>query len=179
MKKLCPLLIMLGILMTINSTAREPQPLDHWRLNEKQFLNNYRTRNLDEQQIVKLALDYQQACNLYDPAGVFATYAPGALIKAGINDTGSAQMVQKEKYFPLLVEKLSKWKLYHFTLQLLAPEAIHVKKEEATLHVPYLIVSITQEYWEKGIFIFGCRKTGNRWLISNSTGTIKDLHYNP
>jgi hypothetical protein len=179
MKTLCILLIMLGVFVSINSAARELHPLDCQPSNERQDLNNYQAQNVDEKHIIKLVLTYQKACNLYDPASVFATYAPDALIKAGINDAGSARMVKKEKYFALLVEKLSKWKLYHFTLHLLTPEKIHVKGNKAILHVSYLLFSLTQEYWEKGSFTFDLRKAGDKWLISKNSWAIKDLHYNP
>lgn len=81
MKKLS-VLIMLGVLVYAGTSTAK------LTLKGYQDLKYYQARNLDEEKIVKLALNYQKAYNLYDPKGVLAVYLPGAIIKAGIKVAG-------------------------------------------------------------------------------------------
>jgi len=142
-------------------------------------LKGYQARNLDEEKIVKLALDYQEAYNLYDPKKILAVYLPGAIIRAGMKDGRSEHMVTKEEYLDILVDKVAAWKMYSFKLKLFAPKKINVQGNSAKLNVPFIIYSIPQDYWEKGIFNFDFRKADSRWFISRNTWKILDLFYNP
>lgn len=174
MKKLSvSALIMLGVLVYAGTAATE------LALKGYQALEYYKARSLDEAKIVKLVLDYQEAYNLYDPKGVLAVYLPGAIIKAGMKDDRSEHMVTKEEYFGILTDKLTKWKMYSFKLKLFTPKKIHVEGNNAKLNVPFIIYSIAQDYWEKGIFNFDFRKVDSGWFISRNTWKILDLFYNP
>ena len=166
-------LIILGILFNGSTSARE------LTLKGYQDLKNYQARNVDEEKIVKLALNYQKAYNLYDHKGVLAVYLPGAIIKAGIKDDRSEHLVTKEEFFGLLAEKLTTWKLYNFQLKLFTPKKINIQGSNAKLSVPFIIYSITQGYWEKGIFKFDFRRSNSGWFISRHTWEIIDLFYNP
>jgi len=174
MKKLSvSVLIMLGVLVYTGTSATD------LTLKGYQALKYYKAKSLDESKIVKLALDYQEACNLYDPKGVLAVYLPGAIIKAGIKDDKSDHLVTKEEYFGILTDKLTKWKMYSFKLKLFTPKKINVEGNNAKLNVPFILYSIAQDYWEKGIFNFDFRNVDSRWLISKNTWKILDLFYNP
>ena len=166
MKKLS-VLIMLGVLVYAGTSATELS------------LKDYQARSLDEERIVKLVLDYQEAYNLYDSKGILAVYLPGAIIKAGVKDDWSEHVVTKEEYSGILADKLTKWKMYSFKLRLFTPNKINVEGNNAKLNVPFMIYSITQDYWEKGIFNFDFRKADSGWLISKNTWEVVDLFYNP
>jgi hypothetical protein len=172
MKKLVVLMI-LGVLVYGNTSANE------LTLTGYQDLKNYQARNLDEENILKVALNYQKACNLYNPQKVLEVYLQGAIIKAEMQGGSSEHLVTKEEYSGILAEKLSKWKMYSFQLKLFTPQKINVQGDHAKLHVPYVIYSITQDYWEKGIFKFNFRKADSGWFISRNTWKILDLFYNP
>jgi hypothetical protein len=172
MKKLA-VLIIFGVFVYGGTSATE------LTLKGYQDLKYYQARNLDEEKIVKLALNYQKAYNLYDPEGVLAVYLPGAIIKAGMKDDRSDHVVTKEEYFGILTDKLTKWKMYSFKLKLFTPKKINVQGNNAKLNVPFILYSITQDYWEKGIFKFDFRKSDSEWFISKNTWDVVDLFYNP
>lgn len=172
MKKLS-VLIMLGVLVYAGTSTAK------LTLKGYQDLKYYQARNLDEEKIVKLALNYQKAYNLYDPKGVLAVYLPGAIIKAGIKSSWSDHLVTKEEYFGILTDKLTKWKMYSFKLKLFTPKKINVQGNNAKLNVPFILYSTAQDYWEKGIFNFDFRKADSGWFISRNTWKILDLFYNP
>jgi hypothetical protein len=142
-------------------------------------LKDYQARNLDEEKIVKLTLDYQEAYNLYDSKRILAVYLPGAIIKTRMKDDSSEHTVTKEEYLDILVDKIAAWKLYSFKLKLFTPNTINVQGNSAQLNVPFMIYSISQDYWEKGIFNFDFRKADSGWFISRNTWKILDLFYNP
>jgi hypothetical protein len=142
-------------------------------------LKDYQARNLDEEKIVKLTLDYQEAYNLYDSKRILAVYLPGAIIKTRMKDDSSEHTVTKEEYLDILVDKIAAWKLYSFKLKLFTPNKINVQGNSAQLNVPFIIYSIPQDYWEKGIFNFDFRKADSGWFISRNTWKILDLFYNP
>jgi hypothetical protein len=174
MKKLSvSVLIMLGVLVYAGTAATE------LTLKGYQALEDYKARSLDEAKIVKLLLDYQEAYNLYDPEGVLAVYLSGAIIKAGLKDDRSDHIVTKEEYFGILTDKLTKWKMYSFKLKLFTPKKVNVEGNNAKLNVPFILYSIAQDYWEKGIFNFDFRKVDSGWLISKNTWEVVDLFYNP
>ena len=166
MKKLSAL-IMLGVLVYAGTSATELT------------LQDYQARSLDEEKIVKLVLDYQEAYNLYDSKGILAVYLPGAIIKAGVKDDWSEHVVTKEEYSGILADKLTKWKMYSFKLRFFTPKKLNVEGNNAKLNVPFMIYSIAQDYWEKGIFDFDFRKADSGWLISKNTWEVVDLFYNP
>jgi len=166
MKKLSAL-IMLGVLVYAGISATELT------------LENYQARSLDEEKIVKLVLDYQEAYNLYDSKGILAVYLPGAIIKAGVKDDWSEHVVTKEEYSGILADKLTKWKMYSFKLRFFTPNKINVEGSNAKLNVPFMIYSIAQDYWEKGIFNFDFRKADSGWLISKNMWEVVDLFYTP
>ena len=166
MKKLS-VLIMLGVLVYAGTSATELT------------LEDYQARSLDEEKIVKLVLDYQEAYNLYDSKGILAVYLPGAIIKAGVKDDWSEHVVTKEEYSGILADKLTKWKMYSFKLRFFTPKKLNVEGNNAKLNVPFMIYSIAQDYWEKGIFDFDFRKADSGWLISKNTWEVVDLFYNP
>jgi hypothetical protein len=172
MKKLA-VLIIFGVFVYGGTSATE------LTLKGYQDLKYYQARNLDEEKIVKLALNYQKAYNLYDPEGVLAVYLPGAIIKAGMKDDRSDHVVTKEEYFGILTDKLTKWKMYGFKLKLFTPKKINVQGNNAKLNVPFILYSIAQDYWEKGIFKFDFRKSDSEWFISKNTWDVVDLFYNP
>jgi len=172
MKKLAAFII-LGFLVYGNTSAKELTFTGY------QDLKDYQARSLDEKNIVKVALNYQKAYNLYNPQKVLEVYLQGAIIKAGMEDDSSEHLVTKEEYFGILSEKLTKWKMYGFQLKLFTPQKINAQGNTAKLNVPYVIYSITQDYWEKGIFKFTFRKTDSGWFISRNTWKILDLFYNP
>ena len=172
MKKLS-ILIVLGVFLYTGTSASE------LTLEGYQDLKNYHARNVDEEKIVKLALDYQEAYNFYEAKGVLALYLPGAIIKARMKDGRSEHLVTKEEYFDILVDKIATWKMYSFQLKLFTPKKIKVEGNNAKLIVPFIIYSIPQDYWEKGIFNFELRKADSGWFISRNTWEIIDLFYNP
>jgi len=174
MKKLSvSVLVMLGVLLYVGTAVAE------LNLRGYRALEDYRAKSLDEAKIVKLLLDYQKAYNLYDPKRVLAVYLPGAIIKAGMKDDRSDHMVTKEEYFGILTDKLTKWKMYSFKLKLFTPKKTNVEGNNAKLDVPFILYSIPQDYWEKGIFNFDFRKVDSGWFISRNTWKILDLFYNP
>ena len=158
---------MLGVLVYAGTSATELT------------LEDYQARSLDEEKIVKLVLDYQEAYNLYDSKGILAVYLPGAIIKAGVKDDWSEHVVTKEEYSGILADKLTKWKMYSFKLRFFTPKKLNVEGNNAKLNVPFMIYSIAQDYWEKGIFSFDFRKADSGWLISKNTWEVVDLFYNP
>ena len=158
---------MLGVLVYAGTSATELT------------LEDYQARSLDEEKIVKLVLDYQEAYNLYDSKGILAVYLPGAIIKAGVKDDWSEHVVTKEEYSGILADKLTKWKMYSFKLRFFTPKKLNVEGNNAKLNVPFMIYSIAQDYWEKGIFDFDFRKADSGWLISKNTWEVVDLFYNP
>lgn len=164
---------MLGVLVSGGTSATEPT------LKGYQALRYYQARSLDEEKIVRLVLKYQKACNLYDPKGVLAVYLPGAIIKAGVKDDWSEHMVTKEEYVSILADKLTKWEMYSFKLKLFTPKKINVEGNNAKLNVPFILYSIAQDYWEKGIFNFDFRRADSGWLIKKNTWEVVDLFYNP
>jgi hypothetical protein len=166
-------LVMLGVLLYVGTAVTE------LNLKGYQALEDYRAKSLDEAKIVKVLLDYQKAYNLYDAKRVLTLYLPGAIIKAGMKDDRSDHMVTKELYFDILTDKLTKWKMYNFKLKLFTPKKRNVEGNNAKLDVPFIIYSIAQDYWEKGIFNFDFRKVDSRWLISKNTWEVVDLSYNP
>ena len=172
MKKLA-VLIILGVLVYGGTSATE------LTLKGRQALKYYQAESVDEEKIVKLALDYQKAYNLYDPKGVLAVYLPGAIIKAGMKDDRSDHLVTKEEYVVIVADKLATGKMYNFKLIFLTPKKITVKGSIAKLNVPFILYSTTQDYWEKGIFNFDFRKADSGWFISRNTWKILDLFYNP
>ena len=172
MKKFA-VLIIVGIFFYGGASARE------LTLKGYQDLKYYQARNVDEENIVKVVLNYQKACNLYNLKEVLAVYLPGAIIKAGMKDDRSEHLVTKEEFFVILSEKLTTWKMYSFQLKLFTPKKINVQGSNAKLNVPYILYSISQEYWEKGIFNFDFRKSDSGWFISRNTWKILDLFYNP
>ena len=172
MKKFAALII-IGIFLYGGASARE------LTLKGYKDLKHYQARNGDEEEIVRLVLNYQKAYNLYDPKEVLAVYLPGAIIKAGMKDDRSEHLVIKEEFFGILSEKLTTWKMYSFQLKLFTPKKINVQGSNAKLNVPYILYSISQDYWEKGIFNFDFRKSDSGWFISRNTWKILDLFYNP
>jgi len=172
MKKIA-VLIILGVLVYGGTSATE------LTLKDYQDLKYYQARNLDEEKIVKLALDYQKAHNLYDPKGVLAVYLPGAIIKAGMKDDRSDHLVTKEEYVGIVADKLATSKMYNFKLIFLTPKKISIEGSTAKLNIPFILYSIAQDYWEKGIFNFDFRKADSGWFISRNTWKILDLFYNP
>jgi hypothetical protein len=172
MRKLA-VLIILGVLVYGGTSATE------LTLKEHQALKYYQAESVDEENIVKLVLDYQKAYNLYDPKGVLAVYLPGAIIKAGMKDDRSDHLVTKEEYVVIVADKLETGKMYNFKLIFLTPKKINVQGNNAKLNVPYILYSIAQDYWEKGIFNFDFRKADSGWFISRNTWEVEDLFYNP
>jgi len=157
MKKLSvSVLVMLGVLLYVGTAVAE------LNLRGYRALEDYRAKSLDEAKIVKLLLDL-----------------PGAIIKAGMKDDRSDHMVTKEEYFGILTDKLTKWKMYSFKLKLFTPKKTNVEGNNAKLDVPFILYSIPQDYWEKGIFNFDFRKVDSGWFISRNTWKILDLFYNP
>jgi hypothetical protein len=172
MRKLVVLLIV-GIFFYEGASAKE------LTFKGYQDLKHYKARSGDEEKIVKLALNYQKAYNLYDHKGVLAVYLPGAIIKAGMKEDRSEHLVTKEEFFDILSEKLTTWKLYNFQLKLFTPKKINIQGGNAKLSAPFIIYSIAQDYWERGIFKFDFRKTDSGWFISRNMWKIVDLFYNP
>ena len=172
MKKLA-VLILLGVFVCEGTSATEPI------LKGYQDLKYYQARSLDEEKIVKLVLDYQKACNLYDPKGVLAVYLPGAIIKVRMKDGRPEHLATKEEYFNIVVDNIALWKMYSLKLKLFTPQKIEVEGNNAKLKVPFIIYSTPQDYWEKGIFNFDFRKVDSGWFISRNTWKILDLFYNP
>ena len=165
--KTLAVLIILGVLVYGGTSATELT------------LKDYQAEVLDEKKIVKLVLDYQKAYNLYDPKGVLAVYLPGAIIKAGMKDDRSDHLVTKEEYVGIVADKLATSKMYNFKLMFLTPKKISVEGSTAKFNVPFILYSIAQDYWEKGIFNFDFRKADSGWFISRNTWKILDLFYNP
>jgi hypothetical protein len=166
-------LTMFAFLASVNVTANQSI------LTESPSLECYQARSLDEREIVKLLFDYQNAYNAYDAVEVLSLYLPGAIIKAGIRDDWSENIVTKEEYDRIIGENFSKRKMYCFTLKLFLPKEVNVEKNTAKFIVPFVTYSVTQHYWEKGIFNFEFRKTDSGWFISKDIWEILDLHYAP
>jgi len=166
-------LTMLAFLASVNVTANQSI------LTDSPALNCYQARSLDEQEIVELLFDYQNAYNSYDPVEVLSLYLPGAIIKAGMKDDWSEHIVTKEEYNSIIDENFSKRKMYCFILKLFIPKEVNLEKNTAKFIVPFITYSITQHYWEKGLFNFEFKKTDSGWLISKNIWEILDLHYSP
>lgn len=179
MKILCLLFSLLGLLMAIDCAGLEIPVSKHQTLNKQLPLSNYQTQKAEEKKIVRLLQAYENAGNRYDPVDIYETYSAGAQISECSNDANAPQWQDKKAYFSVLKEKLEKWELYKFTLQLWAPNSIVFQKNMATAEIPYLLYSLSQDYWEKGIYRFDFKKEGDRWGIYKSKRTIIDLRYIP
>ena len=164
---------MLVVLSSLNVAATQSTP----GVNE--CLRDYHGKSADEQEIVKVVLDYQKAYNSYDPMGVLAVHLPGAMIKAGLKDDWSEHFVTKEEYAGIVADKLNQRKMYSFKLEFFTPDRMNVEGDSAKLTVPFITYSTLEDYWERGVFDFDFRKTDSGWLISKNTWTILDLFYNP
>lgn len=162
-----------AVLLFAHAAASQPNSMGHQRL------ESYRTKSLDERKIVKTVIDYQESYNSYDAAGVLAVHLPGAMIKAGATGDCSERLVTKEEYVGMVADTLATSKMYNFKLIFLIPKSLSVEGSHATSIVPFILYSIAQDYWEKGIFSFEFRKTDAGWLISRNTWKILDLSYNP
>jgi hypothetical protein len=171
--KILPGLIMLVASVSPNVAATQSTP----GVNER--LRYYHGKSVNEQEIVKVILDYQKAYNSYDPIGVLAVYLPGAIIKAGVKDDWSEHFVTKEEYAGIVADMLSKRKMYSFILELFEPKGINVEGNTAELIIPFITYSTSEDYWERGVFDLECRKTDSGWLISKNTWKVLDLFYNP
>jgi len=166
-------LTMMAFLASVNVAANQSILMD------SPALDCYQARSLDEQKIVNLLFDYQNAYNSYDPVEVLSLYLSGAIIKAGLKDDWSEHIVTKEEYHSIIVENFRKRKMYCFILKLFIPREVNVENKTAKFMVPFITYSITQHYWEKGIFNFEFRKTDSGWLISKNIWEVLDLHYSP
>ena len=171
--RILPGLMMLFVLVSPNVATTQSTP----SVNER--LRYYHGKSVDEQEIVKLVLDYQKAYNSYDPVGLLAVHLPGAIIKAGVKDDWSEHLVTKEEYAGIVADKLSECKMYSFRLEFFTPKRINSEGNTAELTVPFITYSTSQDYWEKGVFDLEFRKTDSGWLISKNTWTVLDLFYNP
>jgi hypothetical protein len=163
----------IAVLIFAHVTAAQSNPIGY------QALEHYQATSPDEGKIVKLVLAYQKAYNSYDAEAVLAVHLPGAMIKAETKGDWSEHLVTKEAYAGIIADKLATSKLYNFKLIFLTPEKITVQENTAESIVPFILYSISQDYWEKGIFNFEFRKTDSGWFISRNTSKILDLSYNP
>ncbi|MBN1956930.1 MAG: hypothetical protein JXQ81_01295 [Desulfuromonadales bacterium] len=179
MKKLFLLFVLMAVTVCCQSAACREIPLQHQSVQDPKPLDLRDVHNPEEREIVALLKAYENACNRYHAEGVYLLYSADALMGEWGGAAASGVDGGQSLRLAVLEEKLAQWDLYQFTLRLQPLKSFTLEDDQATVELPYLFYSVTQDYWEKGTFRLVCKKEEGAWKISLSERRIEDLHYTP
>jgi len=148
-------------------------------------LRDYQATSLDEQKIVNLVLEFQEAYSSQNAERILATYAPNAMIKTSMTKETkkrdwSGVMLPKEEHAAILLSKqIDFYKRVKIKLEIYPPKEIFIKRNEASMTASYELYSTNpyKAYVETGILYFKFRKSDSGWLISKRTWEILDCNH--
>jgi len=143
-------------------------------------LKDYQAKSLDEEKIVNLVLEFQEAYSSQNMEKILATYAPEAMIKTSIKKKDwSGVMLPKEKHAAILSKQMHFYRRAEIKLEIDPPKEIFIKGNEASMIAPYELYATNpyKAYVETGILNFEFRKADPGWLISKRTWEILDCNH--
>ncbi len=149
-------LLIFVLVISILSCAAQPSLLD------------YQVKSSDEQQVINIISEFQNAANSYDGQRLYSLYAPEATVQTSTK-MGSLKwkIFTREEWLPIVQRRFKESYVGSgLKFKFFVPKSVEIEEDEAHLTIPYKLSSSAINYSETGLFNFELKKKSFGWAIT-------------
>lgn len=131
-------------------------------------LLDYQVKSTDEQQVVNIISEFENAANSYDAQRLYTLYAPEATIQTSTKH-GSLnwEVLIREEWLPIVQRRYQESYVNSgLIFKFFEPKSIVIEGDKARISIPYKLSSLTINYSETGLFKFKLSKNSFGWIIT-------------